>query len=326
VRPGERLGPLLNPQAYAAGGRLWVVQQTSRPGSTVVSEIMRVNPVSTRVLSTLKLDATYAQALLTHHVLWVSTTTGRSVWLWRLQPDTLSVISKELLPGSVAGGQTIGAFGTLAAAGGWLWVGGWDTLDRVSLSTAQASINSRIPDAEGIDVASNRSGSVLIDSEGQAISRVQRRSPQTGVLLAQSPKYEGVIRPFLGGVIDGAIWLSEATGMMGYVQRISLTTLKPTRLIGTPPHPGAQLNGIEGTNGITARVMNNILWVTQTAGGATVNYCGNPKTGKPSASLKLPDAATGNLLTASPTDIYYLSNMAGGPREQLNRRPIHPHC
>lgn len=79
-------------------------------------------------------------------------------------------------------------------------------------STAQATVTSRVPGAQGIDVASNPSDSVLIDSEGHEIARVQRRDPHTGAVQAQSPKYQGVTNPGIGGVSDGGIWLSEAGG------------------------------------------------------------------------------------------------------------------
>lgn len=74
--------------------------------------------------------------------------------------------------------------------------------------------------------------------------------------------------------------------------------------------------------------MNNLLWVTQDAGPPTVNYCGNPATGKPIAALALPSPSTGGptLLTVSPTHMDYLSNGAGGARERLRWRRINSHC
>jgi hypothetical protein len=321
-RPKVLLGGLLNPQAYVAGGRLWVIEQTSRPGSTVVSEIMRVNPSTGHVSAVLPLGAAYQQALLARDVLWVTTGSGRRNWLWRLRPDSLRVIAKNLLPGSVAGGVSFGQFGTLAVTRGWLWVGGWDTLDRLSLKTGRASIELRMPGAQGIDVASSPSGNVLVDSEGHELARVQRRDARTGALVAQSRVYQGVTKPYIGGVTSSGVWLSEATGMMGYAQRISTRTLQPTPLSGAPPHPGITLNGIEGTNGIAARVSNNTLWITDNSG----SYCGNPITGKPWAKLVLPDALRDTVLAITPTDIYFASAGPGIRGQHLNRLPISPRC
>lgn len=152
-RPTVLLRALRGPEAYAAGDRLWVIQQTSRQQTGAANdEIMRVNAASGRVLAIRALGEAYWQALLARKVLWVTTTVGRSVWLWRLNPDSLRVISKRLLPGSVGGGLSFGEFGTLATAGGWLWVGGWNTLDRVSLTTGLATMTLQVPGAQGVDV------------------------------------------------------------------------------------------------------------------------------------------------------------------------------
>lgn len=317
---------LLNPQAYAVDDRLWVIEQTSRPGSSVIDEIMSVNPSNGRILASRHLGATYDQALLNNGVLWVTTNVGRSVSLWRLAPNSLKVISKSLLPGSESGGQTVGALGTMAVAGGWLWVGGWDTIDRFSSATAQGAAMVRIAGAQGIDVASNASGTVLVDSEGHEQALVQRRNPSTGRLLDDSPLYEGVTKPYIGGVSGSGIWLTEATGMMGYAQRISIKTLRPTHLTGTPPNwTDAHVPLVEGTNGISSRVTQNILWITQDAGGKQTNYCGDPENGKPRAVLPLANTAMfDSLLTVATTGIYYVTGP--GVRLQLNRAPINPTC
>lgn len=69
-----------------------------------------------------------------------------------------------------------------------------------------------VPDARGIDVAADAAGRVLIDSEGQQLAHVQRRDPATGRLIAQSPIYQGVSKPYIGGIFDGGVWISEAGG------------------------------------------------------------------------------------------------------------------
>jgi hypothetical protein len=326
-RPMVLVRALRGAEAYAAGDRLWVTQQTYLHESGVANdEIMRVDPTSGRVLAIRLLGKAYRQALLSRRVLWVTTTAGRSVWLWRLDPDSLRVISKSLLPGSVSGGLSFGEFGTLATAGGWLWVGGWNTLDRVSLTTGHTTFTLRVPDAQGVDVASNAAGTVLVDSEGHQRARVQRRDPHTGRLLTQTSFFDGVTKPQIGGVFGDGIWLTEATGMMGYAQRISVRTLRPIRLSGTPAHPGITGDLIEGSNGIDARVINKVLWVTQPAGATSDNYCGDAATGRRRSALHL-GATEGELLAVGATDIYYEPGLAGGGmRPELVRARINQRC
>jgi hypothetical protein len=176
-KPVVLLRNLLNPEAYAADGRLWVIDQTSRPGAAVLSQIMRVNPETGRVLAVRRLGAAYDQALLANGVLSVTTSDGASVSLWRFSPNTLSVISRRRLPGTITGAWS-SALGSMAAAGGWLWVGGWNTLERVSLTTGQPGLVVKVAGAQGVGLDSNASGSVLVDSEGHGgLARVQRRWP-----------------------------------------------------------------------------------------------------------------------------------------------------
>jgi hypothetical protein len=196
---------LENAQAYVAGGRLCVAEQVSRPGTEVLSELMRVDPFTGRVRAARRLGSAFDQALLSLGVLWATTTRGQMSWLWRLDPGSLAVRSKKLLPGSGLG-PSGGIVGTIALAGGWVWVGSWDRLDRVSLGSGHVTAAVPVRDAHGIDVAADAAGRVLIDSEGQQLARVQRRDLATGGLIAQSPVYRGVSKPSIGGVFDcGAV-------------------------------------------------------------------------------------------------------------------------
>jgi hypothetical protein len=302
-----------------------VVQQTSRLGSTVVNEIMSVNPRTGKVTAVRKLGSAYEQALLTDGRLWVTTGSGRAVWLWRLDPASLSLISRARLPGSVTGGSSFGIFGSMTSAGGWVWVGAFDKLDRVSPISGHVAGTVPIGNAQGIEVTSNAKGSVLIDSEGHESARIQSRDPHTGALLAQSPVFVGVTKPYLGGVFDGGLWISEAGGMMGFVQRLSITTLKPTAFAGAKPNPGLQAPPeILGTNGVQARVIDNILWVTQSYGGPTRNYCGTPLTGSTVAPIKLGNVY--RLLAVDGSDIYYVPNASRQTDQQLDRMKINPRC
>ena len=112
---------------------------------------------------------------------------------------------------------------------------------------------------------------------------------------------------------------------MGSVQRLALSTLKPTRFAGAQPDPGVTAPPlIFGTNGISARVLDNILWVSQFVGGPERNYCGDPISGRSRAPLPL--AKYGLFLTADAGNIYYVPDANLPKGEELARAPIDPRC
>ncbi len=312
---------LENPQAYAAGGSLYIAQQVTPPGDTVRSELMRVDPATGHVRAVRRLGSAFDQAVLADGVVWVATTRGPMSWLWGLDPDSLAVRRRELLPGS---GHNDGIVGTMALAGGWLWVANSDRLDRVSPATGAVAGQVSVRGAQGIDVAADAAGRVLIVSEGHERARVQRRNPVTGALIAQSPVFDGVTKPYVGGIFGGGVWISEAGGMMAAVERLGLGTLRPTAFPGAQPHPGESgPPRIEG-HGVVARLIAGVLWVTQTDGGAQRNYCGDPVSGQRRAALRLPPQAS--LLTIDSTSIYYITGASSPVRAELVRARINPRC
>jgi len=313
---------LENPRGYAAGGSLYIAEQVTPLGDMALSELIRVDPVTGGVRAVRRLGSAFDQAVLAVDALWVTTTRGLTSWLWRLDPDSLAVRSRKLLPGS---GQNDGIVGTMALAGGWLWVGNSDRLDRVLPATSEVTAAVPVPGAQGIDVAADPAGRVLIVSEGHERARVQRRDSVTGALIAQSPVFEGVTKPYIGGISAGGVWISEGGGMMGAVERLGLVTLRPTALPGAQPHPGESgPPRIDGTNGIAARLIAGVLWVTQPLGGARRNYCGDPVSGQRRATLELPPQ--GSLLAVDPTSIYYITGASSPVRAELVRAPLNPRC
>ncbi|MGC9222094.1 MAG: hypothetical protein ACP5H2_12245 [Solirubrobacteraceae bacterium] len=303
LRPVVLIRGLRNAQAYAADGRLYVVEQVNAFGAAPIDELWRVNPATGRILATRALGGTYSQALRHGGSLWITTTRGARSWLWRLDPDSL-VIRAKLLLGTSGDGYGEAA-PTMAVAGGWLWVGDMDQLLRVSPVTARITSEIPVPHAGGVDVASDSNGFVLVDSEGRETAFVQRRDPVNGTLLKQSAPIQSIARPYIGGVYKDSLWISNSGGHAGYVERFSLTTLKPTAFAGSQPHPGVMMPpAILGGGGITAEVIDGTLWVTQTDGGTHANYCGNPLTGVSRAPLKLDGQA--DLLTVGSGRIYYL--------------------
>jgi hypothetical protein len=170
----------------------------------------------------------------------------------------------------------------------------------------------------GVDVAASPNGRTLLLSAGNATSRIEQRDPRTGALIATSPAIEGVINPRIGGIIDGDAWFSVPTGMLGYVSKLDLHTM--LYAIGGEGHPGVL--GAETTNGVRVDIVDGIVWISQFAGGSQSNYCADPRTARPRASL--PAGGQTAFLTADDRYVYTDTALARGFR--LTRGAINPRC
>lgn len=177
--------------------------------------------------------------------------------------------------------------GSIAVAGGGLWVTGGNRLLRLSLPGGQVVISIPLPGAASSDVASNATGTVLVVGEATdlGVGSIERRDPVTGALIATSPPVIGVAAPRVGGVVDGQVWVSEGTGMMGYVRRYDLTPLAPAGRACSQGRSSSSCVG--GTNAIRASVADGLVWITQAAGGPTRQVCLDPTTRRVLSSLPL---------------------------------------
>ncbi len=212
--------------------------------------------------------------LLAEGWLWVTTTslTGHSpAWLWRLDPNSLRVLSRTQLraPDSTA---------ALAAAGASIWVADGGVLDHVAAIGGAIIGRVRVPGARSMELAGADRGARLLVSagDGSGRARIQLRDGATGALVRSSARFLGVSEPRLGGGVGGVLWISQATGMAGYIERLDARTLKPRPGATGPP---------QATNGIQAQVADRSLWVSQLHGGPARNYCANPVTGSPRVIL-----------------------------------------
>lgn len=88
----------------------------------------------------------------------------------------------------------------MTLAGGWLWVGNENRLARVALPTGDITSQIAIPGATVVAPASDPAGRVLLVSEGGEVSRIQRRDPHTGRLIASSGAFTGVEPPAIGAM------------------------------------------------------------------------------------------------------------------------------
>lgn len=312
--------PLLSPQVAVTPSGVYVAWQVSPSGGVVRSELARVDPASGRVEATRRLGAAFGQAVAAAGALWVATSAVTGETLLRLNPDTLA-LTGSWRAGS--GGGHPWAAQTLVVAGGGLWVAGGNRLLRLSLPEGRITASIILPGV-GSDLSANSAGTVLVVGEADSGGRgaVQRRDPATGAILASHPVM-GVTAPAVAGPAGSAVWVSEATGMMGYVQRLDAATLAAA---GNSCTEGRSTNTcVEGTNDITARLANGLLWVTQMAGGNGRNYCAGPSDGRPLTPIRLPQPAQNEVLAIAARRIFYA---APGPKasQYLRQEAIPATC
>jgi hypothetical protein len=306
-------------QAYSLGGSMYLAEQL-RPGESA-STLVRLGAATGQAQARTELGAGIDDVVLAHGSLWVTTTKWPThgqrgtATLLRLDPESLDVRSTLVLPGS-------GAFssgGSLAVAGGWLWVGGFAGLDRVSPSTAELSETVPVPGAQSVLVVADASGRVLLASvgDGRGDGHVQRRDAATGALLASSAQIGGTSAPAIEAVVDGGAWFVEPTGMLAHIARVDVTTLRQT--LSEPSQ--AQTRGPIG-----AQELDGVLWISEPGPAAERDYCADALTGRPLASLHVSSAF--EFLTADAQYVYLEKANVGGDARAvlLIRQPISPRC
>lgn len=315
--------PLLNPRVTVTGGVVLVVWQTSQPGSADVhSELARIDPATGAIAARQRFSGFVNQVLEADGSLWAAVQTGATPatqTLAKLNPGTLQVARRWLIG---TGGGPGWQAQVLAAAGGWLWAAGGSRLVRVSLRSGMTTVVA-LPGAATSAVSTNAAGTVLITAYADSGGRgaVQRRDPATGAVRA-SHQVLGVVAPAVAGPVGSAVWISEPTGMMGYVQRLDATSLTPDH---SCPEGSARSTCVLGTNDITAHLADGLLWITQVAGGKARNYCADPVSGRKLASIRLPDPAADEVLAIAPDRIFYA---APGPKaaQYLRQLPVPSGC
>ena len=313
--------PLPNPQVAVTARGIYVAWQVSPLGSTVRSDLARIDPATGRVEAARRLGAQFQQAIAAGGALWVAISTASGEEVLRLSPATLRPTGQWRL-GS-GRGQPYGA-PVLAVAGGGLWADGGNRLVRLSLTTGRVLASIVLPAAASSDLSANAAGTVLIVGEADSggSGAVQRRDPRTGALQA-SHAMVGVTAPVVAGPISSVVWVTEATGMMGHVQRLDAAMLTPAG--GACADGGNADTCLVGTNGIRAQLANGLLWITQPAGGDIRNYCGQASDGRAIAPVRLPRPVADDVLAIGLHWIFYA---APGPRasEYVRRAAMPAPC
>lgn len=299
--------------AYDAGGSLYYADTSpvgEHTGETY--RLTRVDTASGRVTATHRFLSAVDSTLLAGGSLWVTTTAGDLTSLWRLNPRSLTVRSKTALPSA---GHTEEITGSLAAAGGGLWVGN-GTLDRVSLSSGRVDRVVRPSHPGPVQLVADQTGEILLASLGyEHPTYIARIDPRTGATISEITIPRSASQPTIGGVIDGGAWIENTIAAKTIAWRINVNTLKVTTI-------GARPNTVDR---ISVRVLGGVLWITRPRSQSNLNYCANPVTGRPLARLP-PLPGDSVLLTADATSIFYTDVPVNAHSVKLETAPISPDC
>jgi hypothetical protein len=312
---GSRLLRLVStiPSAgYAAGGSLYLTQ-TAPVGEHTgeIYELSRVDTRAGRILAARRFSGQLDGLLLAGRSLW-ATTGGSNATLWRLDPRSLAVRSRTRVR---TPRFAQGIVGSLAEAGGKLWVGAGG-LDRVSLTTGRVEHVVKLPFRGPVRLVADRSGRILIASLGfESPVRVVRLNPRSGAIQAQTTLPPSSSPPVLAGILDGGVWIEEAIGAKTTVARLDTDTLKQTNTRALA-QPGDR---------VSVRVLNGLLWVTEPLGHTNLNYCADPVTG--SLSVELPPLPGDSvLLAADASTIFYTDVPVNAHSVKLESAPISHRC
>jgi len=124
----------------------------------------------------------------------------------------------------------------------------------------------------------------------------------------------GIVAPVVGGVTGASVWVSESTGMQGFVERFDTATLDPD-----------QETRVEGTNGISVRLADGLVWVTQVDGGRPHNFCGVPSSGRALGWLQVGRASQDEVLAIGPRQLFYALPTPSG-RAYVEEEPAPTAC
>ena len=298
---------------YAADGSLYYTE-TSPIGEHVgeAYDLSRISATSGALLARRKFPNVFDQDLFAAGSLWVTTSNGGATTLWRVDPRTLAVRSSQRLPGSPSSQQIVGS---IAVAGGNLWVG-TGLLDRVSLRSGRLDAAVRPPVPGPVELASGDGGRTLVASLGyEHPTYIARLNPVSGRLEARTTIPYSVTLPTVAGVAGGGVWLQNSNGGVTRVERLDAVTLRPTRVAGLPA----------ASRRTFVRVLDGVVWVTESLSSGSLNYCANPVTG--AARERLP-VLPGNsvMLAADASTLYYTDVPENAHVVRLERAPISRNC
>jgi outer membrane protein assembly factor BamB len=286
-------------------------QVNSQQAQFALSELARINPATGAILASRRLDAGFSQAIGASGSLWVGVQVGYGEQLLRLNPATLAVTGRFRTPAEC---YTAGYSrdDVIATIDGMLWMECQNRLAEFQIPSGKLvrTVTLSGSPADESDAGVSAGGGVLIDSYLSASNGgLQRRNPVTGALIASSPQLLGPAPASFGGIVAGGVWIAQPTGMLGFIERYTVATMKPVAA-----------TAVGGPNYINALIADGHLW----ASGADltrqhpVDYCANEITGREIRQLPI-SAIYDELLAVGPHDYYYYSG-------HLEKAPVPAAC
>jgi hypothetical protein len=203
------------------------------------SRLMRIDPVSGQITCDITFGGVVDDVTVAAGAVWVTTTSDSRHLLWHLDSKALVRLSPVVrLDSSPA---SAGPTGSLAVAGGWLWVGTAESIERVALQNGAVTAVVPVARAHGVRLAADSTGRVLLDSvrsQGSRFrSRVQRRDARTGAKLDEVSS--GIPPPRIVGIVDGLAWVKVNRPGVGWVTSLDARTLRTTSR--TPVAPATSM-------------------------------------------------------------------------------------
>jgi hypothetical protein len=309
-----------SPAAYATPLGLYVYD--SEPAAlrrhTVRTELRRIDSRSGRVLAHARLTGTIVQTLIVGADLWVTTKSGPEdlLTVWRLAPTSLTIRSLTHMPVPKPTGfaGTVGYDGSMASAGGWIWVADVDRIVRLASANGSISAVVMFPNSGGLSVTGD-GGRTLMALGGSDLVRAFRLNPVDGSVLATSKPFLGAGSGTFGGIIDGGIWMYMGTGHLGFGARMRLPDLRTT------PTPFEQRYT---TQYINVHVVDGFLAVSGVPPSVSDVYCADPVTGRSRARLH--SAAGDNFLTADSHHFILARYRSASSVADIVSVPVDPRC
>lgn len=289
---------VFDPIVVDASSGIYLGWVFSHPGTTMAkSAVVRIDRVNAKVLSTNVVVGSIEAGVVTNRHLWIASSSApRKAILYEFNANNLTLTRKIALIGTDQGTS-------MTTTNSYLWVAEGDQLLRVDRSDANLRKQVKLQGAFSATVSTDAQDHLLVvaiaNAGGQG--RIEIRSDTNANLMGTSAPLNGVYAPRTAAVGQN-IWISEATGNMGYVSRYRLNGLTPT-VAGCPSSLVTNSpTCILGSNGLGVNASHQLIFLSQVAGGGARNACLNPNNGNIVA--KLPLAPSDQLLAIGDSHLF----------------------
>lgn len=307
---------VFDPIVIDASSAIYLGWVFSHPGSAQSrSALVRIDRANAKVVATSVIAGSIEAGVATNRHLWITSSNApRKAILHEFNASNLTVTGTIPLIGTDPGTSMV-------TTSSYLWVSEGDQLLRIDRRDAKKRKQVQLPGAFSATVSTDTQDHLLVvaiaNAGGQG--RIEIRSDANANLIGTSATLIGVTAP-RAAAIGKNIWISEATGNMGYVSRYRLSGLTPT-VAGCPPDLVESPTCILGSNGLQVDASHQLIFLSQVAGGGTRNACLDPSNGNIVA--KLPLAPTDQLLTVGGSHLFVMTQTS---RENVIELPIPSAC